>query len=1033
MAITYVQTGTQPNDGTGDDLRTSFQKINANFQYLDGKGGENNLAVNLPIQSGQGYGLFYSKGVVTTPGGTVLQSNSTALNFRNIKAGTGIALSVDADYNILVTNTSSQQNAFTVINGDSGTFVANTATTAVTIKGDSSPSNPTPYTTVTVTGNTVSIKHDSRLFRDTAPTLGANLTLNGFDIVGTGNFSNIGTVTTDTLTVGRPTQQSPNPGVISVNGAVNATSGSITSLTTSILSVTNTVTVSNSVTAGSFLGPLTGNTFGTHKGDVQDALGNKIFNSVTDTFTGTDLNPITFSGIHTGKFSGVLNGALSTTDGSNSYNITGSGKLVLSCVTGGLDITNSDTYNTNKLTVTGTSISQTGVHFREAMALKLVHRNNYVVGDGPGIGFTSVDTGPVGIGTGLGTVDHGVVSMMMDQSSDATSAFYVTARGPFINQTFYAGNMNSGNGVTPNYNTIFRATGQAITNFSGVQFNVDNTYPYATRLDIDQSQFTGYDQFPSRDLILTNSSAGFINFYGVYKMPKTLGTAGQALTVPIAGNTLIWSNVSGGGGGGGASYLSALLDGPGPYQVSDRNKILVINNTNDGFLYTNTLTGITLNSSTLNGNAATATALQTARNINGVSFNGTADITFTSDSVSEGSTNQYFTNTRARNAISVTANQPLTYTANTGNFNLNASTSSTPLYLVQRDASGIMTSAGAKINTLAVSTNSQITVNSDLTGTFNITTGATVSANNFVTTGVGIPQIDSQSKIVLNPTTYVDLSSKKISNLLDPTSAQDAASKYYVDTQVGAVSTAAITSIPINANTGGSFNLAKGVTLTIAGGTNISTVTGTNNVTVSLASTISGVNFSSGFSVNGTVSATSNKGGNVLVGGVDGNTISQTQTGSDLTIVPGQGVTPGAVVVNGYMQVNTSLTIVSNETLTIPASSTAVTANVDTNVTFVVTSDWLNDAQANVAYINLPSSNRNGQIKTFKMKSRGQYSTNALNPLPRFAYISGNIDGTSKQIALAYGTGNTASTSGNATGALTLISLNGYWWVIGQY
>jgi len=46
------------------------------------------------------------------------------------------------------------------------------------------------------------------------------------------------------------------------------------------------------------------------------------------------------------------------------------------------------------------------------------------------------------------------------------------------------------------------------------------------------------------------------------------------------------------------------------------------------------------------GNAATATTLATARTINGVSFNGSANISFGTDSVSEGSSNLYFTNSR---------------------------------------------------------------------------------------------------------------------------------------------------------------------------------------------------------------------------------------------------------------------------------------------------------------------------------------------------------------------------------------------------
>jgi hypothetical protein len=52
----------------------------------------------------------------------------------------------------------------------------------------------------------------------------------------------------------------------------------------------------------------------------------------------------------------------------------------------------------------------------------------------------------------------------------------------------------------------------------------------------------------------------------------------------------------------------------------------------------------------LTGTATSATALETARTINGVSFDGTANISFDTDSVSEGSTNEYFTTARARAA-----------------------------------------------------------------------------------------------------------------------------------------------------------------------------------------------------------------------------------------------------------------------------------------------------------------------------------------------------------------------------------------------
>ena len=58
----------------------------------------------------------------------------------------------------------------------------------------------------------------------------------------------------------------------------------------------------------------------------------------------------------------------------------------------------------------------------------------------------------------------------------------------------------------------------------------------------------------------------------------------------------------------------------------------------------------------LTGNADTASTLQTARDISGVSFDGGSDITLVTDNVQESGTptNVYFTNSRARSAISIT-------------------------------------------------------------------------------------------------------------------------------------------------------------------------------------------------------------------------------------------------------------------------------------------------------------------------------------------------------------------------------------------
>lgn len=1116
-AISIIQTGVNPNDGTGDDLRTAFQKINSNFQNVKSAvdtatGG---AAANIPITIGSGYGIYYSKGVLTNRLGQVVQNDANTLNLRSLIAGTGISLTTDDDNNIVVTNNIIAAPGFVTFTGNSGTYTATSAASTFKIEGDKSVSftplvnNPTPYTVTTVVGNKIIVSHDSRLVLDTAPTLGANLTLNSYNISGSGNINYTGNFNNNsgTLTAGAST----------VNSLTTA-SGNITTLTAGTLQVNNSINVTNSVTAANFLGPLTGDTSGAHTGDIKNSTGTVIFTASSNTFSGTTPNPLTFSGLHTGGHQGYLSGDLSLTDtGSVNRSITGTGFITLTSTAGNLSITSSSNYNVSTFATTGTTT------IRESIALKLVQKKNNLLNDGPGLAFSSVD-----LTNTLGTVDHGVISMMMDQTGNNGSAFYVRLRS---NVGPYTGALSAGTGLTAGYKNTLRTDALNNTHFSGVKFSVNTSAPYYSKLEVDQTTYLGADQLGSRDLLLDNQTAGFINFYNAYKFPKNLGTAGQTLTVPFSGNTLTWTTGGGGGGGGGVSYMSALLDGPGPYLSSDANKIVAVNASYDGFVYSNTLTGLTLDSSTLNGNASTATALQNARTISGVSFDGTANITLTTDNIQEGGTptNVWYTDTRARNAVSVTASKPLTYSSTTGIFDINASTASQANYLVQRDASGIASAATIKTDALAVNTvnniggisasttftsltgtsisaaatytavspsatsgsgigatftivktgagtsysgvttitrvatgtgyavgntvtipgaslggatpannltftlstavlaASTIVVSNDLTGAFNINTTGNITANNLVYGGAGPFVLTSPGVIQLNPTTYVDLNSKAIQNLaLTPTNNGDATSKKYVDDSISTVSTASMTQLPITANQGGSFNLAKGSTLSILGGANITTTTGTNSVTVALNGTISNINFSSGFNVtSGSVQINSGsvKAGNVQVGGVDGNTITQTSSGLDLKLVPGSGATPGAVVVNGYLSVDTSLNLTSNEQITIPPSSTALVANVDVNVSFVTTQDWLNDNQANLAFITLPASNRNGQIKTFKMKSRGTYGANSLNLNPRYAIINGNIDGTQRSI-------NLSATSPN--GAITLISLNGYWWIIGN-
>lgn len=138
MAITKINVGNLVNDGLGDDLRTAFEKVNANFAELDA-----GITVTASNLGAGGEGIFKQKTGVN-------------LEFKKLIGGRKIEIDSGVNVNALVINNSADDAFTSITAGDGGLVVASidNNTTDLTIRGEQN-------IRVTASGGTVSI--DTRL------------------------------------------------------------------------------------------------------------------------------------------------------------------------------------------------------------------------------------------------------------------------------------------------------------------------------------------------------------------------------------------------------------------------------------------------------------------------------------------------------------------------------------------------------------------------------------------------------------------------------------------------------------------------------------------------------------------------------------------------------------------------------------------------------------------------------------------------------------------------------------------------------
>lgn len=158
MSLQEIKIGNFANDGTGDDLREAFRKVNLNFQELDLRDDESTTAVNV---GATGEGIFSKKA-------------GAELQFKRLVAGKDITLTSNDD-RVLIDANGGVKSLLVV--SDSGSVILN-ETASLNVFGGSN------ITTNITNGNTLSIQYDgiTNLISDPNPGLSGNLQGFGFSI-----------------------------------------------------------------------------------------------------------------------------------------------------------------------------------------------------------------------------------------------------------------------------------------------------------------------------------------------------------------------------------------------------------------------------------------------------------------------------------------------------------------------------------------------------------------------------------------------------------------------------------------------------------------------------------------------------------------------------------------------------------------------------------------------------------------------------------------------------------------------------------
>lgn len=220
--------------------------------------------------------------------------------------------------------------------------------------------------------------------------------------------------------------------------------------------------------------------------------------------------------------------------------------------------------------------------------------------------------------------------------------------------------------------------------------------------------------------------------------------SGGAGVAPSYGKVVFGTHTSGtlavSEGGTGVTTLTGLAYGNGTSAFTAATAAEIVAGIGSTFVTNATNATNATTAASCSGNAATATTLQTARNINGVSFNGSADITVTANTTNTLTRGSYLTGANFDGSAATT-------------WAVDADTANTANKVVARDGSGNF-SAGtitAALNGNATTATTATTANATaaaLTAGSYLTSGGTFNGSTARTFAVDADSANTASKVV---------------------------------------------------------------------------------------------------------------------------------------------------------------------------------------------------------------------------------------------------------------------------------------------